>query len=323
MKNIYVIIAVTLIFFMLLLPLLSLKAKDSEKSILTGGKLSDSIQTNIDNTAKIKVLKSESNTVEEIAFSDYILGVVAAEMPASYSDEALKAQAVAAYTYALYQKNTNADKEYDITDSSATNQRYITLSEAREKWGKNADLYEKKIKNALASVEGEYISYGGKPILALYHAISAGKTESCKSVFGQDLPYLIVRDSIGDLLNSDYTSKVSLSEQEFTAKIKEKVETSGDASGWISEVKHRPNGYVEDVTICGKTLTGAEIRNIFSLRSANFDVSCSNGEFTFTVRGYGHGVGLSQSGAQYMAQQGGTYKEILLWYYPNCEIVKN
>lgn len=323
MKNIYVIIAVALIFFMLLLPLLSLKSGGAQDAVNKGsnGTVIGDNTPIVGKADEFRVLNSETGAVETVLRGDYIFGVVAAEMPALYNDEALKAQAVAAYTYALFRKSENTDKNYDITDSPSTDQRYITVAAAREKWGENADLYESKIKNAVACVEGEYISYGGAPILALYHAISGGRTESCLSVFGQDLLYLTERDSIGDLLNSDYQSTVTVSPQELSDKLRGTAELTGDAGGWISEVKHRDNGYVESVTICGKSLSGTEMRNIFSLRSANFNVAF-NGDFCFTVRGYGHGVGLSQSGAQYMAEQGGTYKEILLWYYNGCEIVK-
>lgn len=320
MKNIYVIISLILIFFMLLLPLLSLKSVESgektENAINTFGGLENEI-------AQISVLISDTNKIEKMDINDYIYGVVAAEMPALYEKEALKAQAVAAYTYTLNKVLQNAEKPYDITDSPLSDQSYISKEAAQEKWGDKSAEYEEKIKGAIREVEGEYIAYNEKPILALYHAISGGKTESCKSVFGQDLPYLTVCDSIGDLTAKGYLQTVEITPAEFKEKLSDKVGFSENESDWIGEIKHRDNGYTESIKICGKSLTGTELRAALSLRSANFDAEYKNGKFVFTTRGYGHGVGMSQAGAQHLAKQGGTYKEILLWYYKGCEIAKN
>ncbi len=320
MKNIYVIISLILIFFMLLLPLLSLKGEEStgkeENAVITFGGLEDE-------SAKVSVMMSDTQKIEKMDINDYIFGVVAAEMPALYEKEALKAQAVAAYTYTLNRAQQNSDKPYDITDSPATDQCYISKEKAQEKWGENAAEYEEKIKGAISEVEGEYIAYNKKPILALYHAISGGKTESCKAVFGQDLPYLTVCDSIGDLTAKGYLQTVEFTAAELKEKLANKVSLSSNEGEWIGEIKHRDNGYTESIKICGKSLTGTELRAALSLRSANFDAEYKNGKFVFTTRGYGHGVGMSQAGAQHLAKQGGTYKEILLWYYKDCEIVKN
>lgn len=315
MKNIYVIIAALLILFMLFLPLISLGGKQTENLPETEPQLGSEEET-------ITVLNSETGENMVLKMSDYIFGVVAAEMPAEYSEEALKTQAVAAYTYALYKCKENADKPYDITDSYLSDQHYITLQQAQEKWGEEAQKHTEKIKNAVKSVEGEYISFSGEPILALYHAISGGKTENAIDVFSISLPYLVSTDSIGDLLEDEYLSTLSLSSQQFSELLKDKLTLSSNPKEWVTDIKHRDNGYVGSVTICGKEFSGTEIRSIFSLRSANFDLNFDGTNFNFTVRGYGHGVGLSQTGAEYMAKQGGTYREILGWYYKNCEIVK-
>lgn len=319
MKNIYVIIAALLILFMLFLPLISIGGKQIEDLPET---------QNITDTEKDKkeqniiVLNSETGQNMNMKMSDYIFGVVAAEMPAEYCEEALKAQAVAAYTYALYKIKENADKPYDITDSFATDQHYIDEQETQKKWGEKAAKNSEKIKNAVKSVEGEYISYSGEPILALYHAISGGKTENILDVFSVELPYLVSCDSIGDLLDAEYQSSVVLTPEQFSTILKDKVTLSGEAKDWVGQIQHRDNGYVKSVNVCGKEFKGTEIRSIFSLRSANFDLSYDGVSFNFNVRGYGHGVGMSQTGAEYMAKQGGTYKEILMWYYKNCEISK-
>ncbi len=319
MKNIYVIIAALLILCMLFLPLIAIGGKQTEDL----PNIPPSTDTDTEKKEEtITVLNSETGQNMKMNISDYIFGVVSAEMPAEYCEEALKAQAVAAYTYALYKIKENADKPYDITDSFATDQHYISEQEAQQKWGEQAVTYTEKIKNAIKSVEGEYISYSGEPILALYHAISGGKTENILDVFSVELPYLVSCDSIGDLLDKEYQSTVSLTQEQFGTLLKDKVTLSGDAKNWVGQVQHRDNGYVKSVAICGKEFKGTEIRSIFSLRSANFDLSFDGVSFNFNVRGYGHGVGMSQTGAEYMAKQGGTYKEILMWYYKNCEITK-
>ena len=319
MKNIYVIISLILIFFMLLLPLLSLKKAEGpsgeQGSVTVSGELEQK-------NAQISVYISESGKIEKMDVGEYIFGVVAAEMPALYNEEALKAQAVAAYTYALYRAETNKDKEYDITDSPSSDQCFITAEKAREKWGEKAAEYEEKIMGAVSAVAGEYLSYNGKPALALYHAISGGKTENSSSVFGQELPYLVSKESIGDLTANGYSSSAEFTITEFKERLKESVSFSKSEGEWIEAVNKSENGYVKSVSICGKSLSGVEIRELFALRSANFDLEYKNEKFVFSVRGYGHGVGMSQAGANFMAAQGNTYKEILLWYYSGCEISK-
>lgn len=318
MKNILIYLAVALILLMLFLPLISINGSGNA---LGGAESEKTEEKAVQKSEKFSVLISETGKIEEIPAADYIFGVVAAEMNASYHPEALKAQAVAAYTYALRRKGENAEKQYDITDSPNTDQHYITEAAAREKWGDKAEEYSEKIKNAVSAVEGEFVAFSGEPILALYHSCSGGKTEDIKNVFGTELPYLVPVDSLGDLLSDEFSSECLFSNEEFKKLVGENADLSGEISTWVGETRHRENGYVESVLIGGKALSGVEIRKIFSLRSANFDIKYDNG-FVFSVRGYGHGVGLSQTGAEYMAQQGGGYKEILLWYYKGTEILK-
>ncbi len=315
MKNIYVILAVLLILFMLFLPLIALGGKETQET-------PNKELTSDTNEEKITVLNSETGENMEMNISDYVFGVVAAEMPAEYSEEALKAQAVASYTYALYKCKENADKPYDLTDSHTSDQHYETYEKVCEKWGENAQKYTEKIKNAIKSVEGEYLSFSGEPILALYHAISGGKTENCVDVFSVDHPYLVSTDSIGDLLDEGYMSTLSVTPEQFKKAFEDKIILSSDMRIWVTDIKHRENGYIQSINISGKEFSGTELRSIFSLRSANFDLFYDGQNFNFTVRGYGHGVGMSQAGAEYMAKQGGTYREILSWYYKNCELVK-
>lgn len=269
-----------------------------------------------------KIFDKESNTVTEMTAEEYIFGVTAAEMPALYNEEALKAQAVAAYTFALYRREENADKDYDITTDHTADQSFITEEKARERWGDKADEYVEKLKKVINEVKGLAITYDGKPILAVYHAISSGRTENCRDKWGNDPPYLKAVDSSFDLLCPNYISKLTVSKEEFCEKLSGKVEFSGNPNEYISIKERTESGTVRTVAVCGKEISGSEIRSLFSLRSSNFEVSYNDGAFTFTVYGYGHGVGLSQFGADYMAKQGSDFKEILTHYYSGCKVDK-
>lgn len=311
MKNMYGYLSVFLIFVMLLCPLIP---GTSEKNAGTGALpvLSATAQE-----SKIK-LKTESGEIVSLSMRDYLFGVVAAEMPALYHEEALKAQAVAAYTFTLYKAGQNSKEEYDITDNSSIDQAYITDEQAKEKWGDSYEEYRTKILSAIDSVAGKTVTYDGKIALTVYTAISGGKTESAKNVWGEDHPYLTSVESVGDLLSPDYLSSVTLSPEE----IKEKMPSVKDIEQgkWFSSPVYSDSGTVLTMKFGDTVISGKDIRASLGLKSANFDVTAENGNFVFTVRGYGHLVGLSQYGANYMAMQGSTYEEILLWYYKGASV---
>lgn len=268
-----------------------------------------------------KVFKDDK--ILELSANDYVFGVVAAEMPALYEPEALKAQAVAAYTFACYRKANNTNTEYDITADPDTAQCYITREEAAARWGEKADEYSKKIDDCINAVQGELLIYEQKPIFAAYHAISSGTTNSCADVWGSDLPYLKSVNSAGDPLAEKYLSEAVFSADELTEKLKEITKASGEPQNYFSDIKITNNGYVNQITYCGKNITGSQIAQLLGLRSGNFEINFTDNQFTFTVKGYGHGVGMSQNGANYMAQQGSIYQEILLHYYSGATLQKN
>lgn len=260
----------------------------------------------------------DTGEVSVLSARDYILGVVSAEMPASYHIEALKAQTVAAYTFALYRKNENKSLGYDITGDSSLDQAYIDEAGRKKKWGDKSDQYTEKMLSAVDAVLGQTVTYDGGLALTLYTAISGGKTETAKNIWGKDYPYLVAVESVGDLLSPNYLSSATFSE----AQIKEKLPQIAaiEPSKWFSSPVYSDSGTVMTISFGETTLKGSEIRSALGLRSANFDVTAADGNFTFNVRGYGHLTGMSQYGANYMAQQGSTYKEILLWYYPGCAV---
>ena len=318
MKNIYIGTIIILAIVMLTFPLMASSEQTPQKT--------DSVTANttpLDNTANnetIKVYMSETKEVKVLNMEDYVFGVVAAEMPALYSDEALKAQAVAAYTYAIYKSNQNALENYDITDNFQTDQAFVTVEKAREKWGEDANTYEEKIRNAIRSVWGKKITYNGAPILSVYHAISSGKTENALDIWGGSYDYLVSVDSVGDMLSPNYLTTAQFSIEDLTTKLSSVAEFSGEAKDYFGEIVRTESGTVKTVNICGKQVEGSVIRAALDLRSANFDVAFSSDKFIFTVKGYGHGIGMSQYGAHYMAMQGKSYEEILKHYYKGCEI---
>ncbi len=320
MKGIYISAIVILFLCSTLFPLLSLDKANivAAETPVTEDKplLQPSEQESF------RVLREDTGEVEEIGVIDYICGVVAAEMPAEYEPEALKAQAVAAYTFACHRKAARQDKDYDVTDT-VSDQAYISPDEQREKWGDGYDEYSQKIRAAVESVKGQLLTFEGKTILAAYHSISGGKTEAAVNVWGEGYPYLQSVESVGDVLSPNYLNTFVFTEDEIKAKLADKgVNFSGGADGWFKDKKTSDSGTVLSIKVCGTELKGKDIRKALGLKSANFDVAFADGKFTFTVRGYGHGMGMSQYGAQFMALQGSSYTEILNWYYPKATLQK-
>lgn len=270
-----------------------------------------------------KILDTNANTVSELSAKDYIFGVVSAEMPALYEADALKAQAVAAYTFACYRKEEalKQNRDYDLTNNPETDQCYITRDAAREKWGEKADEYEQKINSAVSAVEGLMITYEGSVILSAYHAISSGVTEKCENVWGNALPYLIPVESLGDKLAETYLSSATFTADELSAKLSSIAEAP-ITQNVFSNPKVSESGTVLSIEINGKAVTGFAVMKALGLRSACFEASFVDGIYTFTVNGYGHGVGMSQNGANFMAKQGSSFEEILTHYYTGCKIIK-
>ena len=312
--------AVIIICTLLLLPLTSLKST-SNKAIATVSPIKDTMDT-AKKQETFMLCNTSTNDVKEISTQEYIFGVVAAEMPALYEEEALKAQAVAAYTFACYRKNKNIDKDYDITDDHLSDQSFITLEEATARWGDNAQVYTEKINKAISEVQDYMITYNDEPILAVYHAISFGNTEDSKNVWGGDYPYLKSVESYGDKLSEGYISTLTVPEEKFKETLSSKVEFIGSPQDFLGKINRTDAGGVKDIKICGNEVSGSQIRELFGLRSSNFEIEYKDGNFNFTVYGYGHAVGLSQNGADYMAKQGSDFKEILNHYYKNCKIEK-
>ena len=329
MKNMYLIIVLTLAMSFLLMPLLAVEQAEKEGADSTVGTSSIKEKENTESEDfeplnEIKLYLKDEDKIEGIDSEEYILGVVAAEMQADYDIEAIKAQALASYTFAYFRHMQNSEQgnEYDITNDTANDQGYLDSVGRQAKWGDKYAEYEKKVKSAINSVKNRLIVYNGEPILAAYHAISCGNTERATNVWNTDYPYLQSENSIGDLLSPDFLSEVKLTTENFTAKLRELgCEVTGEPSKYISKITKSDAGYVTNIALGGKKFTGDKIRETFSLRSASFDLIFKEDTFIFTVSGYGHGVGMSQFGANYMAEQGSTYEDIISAYYRGVKIV--
>ena len=263
---------------------------------------------------------------------EYICSVVAAEMPPSYHEEALKAQAVASYSFTLYHINNlgqsqeldSAHKGAAVCTNPAHCKAYLSKTQAREKWGE--EYFEKlwaRVENAVSSVYKKAACFDGEPINAAFFAISAGKTEDAQDVWGNEVPYLKSVDSSFDKSYPQYMSTVKISVEEFKIKLKESIDISftDNHKEWISDIVRSSAGGVKSLKICSAELKGSELRSILGLRSSNFEIVTNDDSFTFNVFGYGHDVGMSQTGAQYLALEGKNYEEILKWYYTGIEII--
>ncbi len=275
----------------------------------------------------ISVMSPATGKISKVGIREYIIGCVAAEMPAVYHTEALKAQAVASYTYAKKTLEQNKKSKNsllggaDITDSPDMHQGYIDCDERKEKWGKKYEEYENKIASAVDEVSGLYLEYNGETALAVYNSISAGATQSAENLWGSEIHYLISVESQGDRLSPDYIEKSVFDAGEFKSLAKDcGVKLSGDADEWVEEIKINSDGYVSAVVMGSKEIAASKFREAFSLRSPCFDIEYDDGEFIITCKGHGHGAGMSQYGADYMARQGFVWHEILAHYYTGVEI---
>lgn len=273
-----------------------------------------------------RVFQTSTGQVADVGAVDYICGVVAAEVPVTYHEEALKAQAVAAFTYACHARENNLKNPQknsaiggaDLSDDSNTFEAYLSEAAARVKWGGNFDSRWNRIRSAVEQVAGQVIVWQGKPIDAVFFSASAGRTEDAADVWGESVPYLKSVDSSFDKNAPDYQSRRQLSKDDFAGRVKAKYPAAvfgSDPSKWVASVTRSQAGGIKQAKLCGTEVSGETMRVLFGLRSTNFTVSYQNGTFTFDVKGNGHGVGMSQYGAEYLAAHGKTWKQILTYYY--------
>lgn len=279
--------------------------------------------SDLDDALTLQVL--DNGTVVEMTLGTYLIGVVSAEMPASFELEALKAQACAARTYTLYQMQGHSSHDQaDVCTDSTCCQAYIDDATAAANWGTMAEAYASRIRTAVQSTNGETVNYNDSPILAVFHASSASQTRQAGDVWVSDLPYLqsVSSPETPDSV-PDYQTQVSFT----VSALQQQLQTafphgdfSTDPQTWLQSPVLDASGSVDTLLVGGVDVQGTALRGALGLRSACFTWELQNDTMLFTVIGYGHGVGLSQYGANIMAQQGADYLEILNHYYTDVTI---
>ena len=335
MKKIYIILFM-LIFCTFAIPIIFTKNTVS-------GKAKNDTNDNLENATEeiqmidydykqydtIKLLHADTGEIEELPLDTYLLGVVSAEMPANFEQEALNAQALVARTYTIYSivHNKNKHGDADICDDSGCCQAWISKEDRMARWDEaERENNWRKIEIAVNTTAGKIITYNGEVIDAFFHSNSGGTTEAPVNVWGgTNYPYLQSVETAGEDAYSQYSSEVVLTKEELKNKILAKhADFSIDysQSDCIQILEYTESGRVKTIKIGNLNLSGVEVRTLLGLRSANFEVSIDGDNIKFAVKGYGHGVGMSQTGADSMAKQGSNYEEIVKHFYTGVEITE-
>lgn len=267
-----------------------------------------------------RILDTSTGEILTVEARDFLPGAVVTEMTLYAHEEALKAQAVACYTYYAWERAKHTNDAYDFTCNTKEWQAYVTPQEMQDRWGENYGAYMEILDRVTEAAAGYCLTQEGEPICATYFAISSGKTENSADVWGGELSYLSAVASPGDVYARGYQTSAAFSAQELADATGATLPAEGEEASWVQVLSRTASGAVTAVAIGDKTFTGGELRTALGLRSANFSVSYSAGQWTFLVKGWGHGVGMSQAGADYMARRGFSFDEILAWYYPGAEL---
>ena len=330
MKKIIIYFLVFLLIFFILPAILTKKnveAKVIEDSKENNTNIKSEKKYNYKKYGKIKLLHSKTGEVEEVELDSYLVNVVSAEMPVDFEIEALKAQAVVARTYTIYKMQNKKHENADICDDSNCCQAWISKEDRLSRW--EADKSESnwnKIEQAVEETKGKVITYNNKVINAFFHSNSGGKTEIPVNVWGgTGYPYLQVVETSGEEGYSQYQSEAIYTRDELIEKLKTKYEDitidfNNDEDCKILE--YTDSGRVRTVKFGNHELSGTETRSLFNLRSTNFEIIKEDENIKFSVKGYGHGVGMSQTGADSLAKQGKNYEEIIKHFYIGVEIIE-
>ncbi len=283
------------------------------------------------NETEIIVFDEADGQTLALSERDYLIGAVLCEMPATYEKEALKAQAVAARSYALYVKALREENPLPelngayFTVNTDVHTGYITDTVAKSMFGERYSEYTNKVASAVDEVINYAVLYDGEPIAACYHAISPGRTEASENVFASAVDYLVPVDSSFDQSSSGYLSEKSFTPGELQSLLEANVEgfsLTGKPETWFKGVVVSESGSVLEASLGNRTFTGTELRTLLGLRSAAWEVSLEDYLFTFKVKGYGHGVGMSQNGANELARLGMSFDEILRYYYIGADVAE-
>jgi len=285
------------------------------------------VQYDYSKYSKINLYHAKTSQNEEIPIDQYLYGVVSAEMPASYEMEALKAQAIVARTYTIYQVMHSVGKHpgSDICDDSTCCQAWISKEDRLARWDEDVrNSNWDKIVEAVDSTQGKIITYQGEPIDAFFHSNSGGVTETAKNVWGgTSFPYLQSVETAGEDSYSQYHSEVELSREELVGKLKEKhaeVQINFEEGNCIEIKEYTESKRVKTIRFGNIEIAGTEARSLLGLKSTNFSFEMNGDKIKFVVKGYGHGVGMSQTGADSMAKSGSSCEEIVKHFYSGVDI---
>ena len=301
-KIIFITLAIILIPFLIVT--LFVKEEETEFSLVTN--------------QNVRIKRDKLNRIDTMPMEEYIVGVVAGEMPVSFNIEALKAQAIAARNYAIKKVIANKDKEYDLIDTT-DNQVYLDIETLKNNWKSKYVENINKVRKAVYDTKEEYLLYDNKIIDLFYFSTSNGKTENVKNVFNVDVPYLTSVDSPWDEKeNSGFYKEKDLSLEEFYKLLGLEYNENLE----VKDIKKNESNRISEITINGKVFTGREIYELLKIRSTDFEIEKENETITIKTKGFGHGVGMSQYGANGMAKEGYNYKDILKYYYNDTKIKK-
>ena len=333
-----IILTATLLLIMFILPVISIKGEsivDRRAKEVFMEQVSDRLELDPDAPVSTAPASKDSFVMVDVLIDDrvvtlpmdeYLYGVVAAEVPAAFPIEALKAQAVAARTYTAYKMNQTPPERHkgahvcaDYTHCKA----YVAPAAAIESWGAAGIENMDKIRRTVAETDGKIVTHNGQTIIAVFHSTSSGHTEQAADVWGSDIAYLKSVASPGEEKSPRYFGRVELDKAEFKAaflKLYPEANLAVDAKDWFANSKRSQAGGIITVEVGGVTVKGTQIRELCKLRSTNFTYKAEGETLVFETLGYGHGVGMSQYGARELALEGKGYADILKWYYVGCEI---
>ena len=277
----------------------------------------DEIKFNFSENSVVRVYREELGVIDRVPLEEYVTGVLAGEIPISFELEAMKAQAVATRSYVMVQMEKNINKDYDVVDT-VMNQVYLDKSYLMTVWKGSYTDNINKIKMAVLSTRGEYISYDNKVAEALFFSTSSGTTENSEDVFNSKVEYLRSVDSHWDAISPVYSVAVTYTLEEFY----DLLELEYDKELNITNIDSTETGRINSITINNKTFSGSMVKSKLNLRSTHFEIITEDTKVIIKTKGYGHGVGMSQYGANGMALEGYSYEDILKHYYTNIEIKK-
>lgn len=300
------IIALTFIFIAVPSFLMLICIKEEEKFSIKEEKIENNIT---ENDVTIKVMQTNKNKIITLNIEDYVKGVIAGEMPISFEIEALKAQAVAARTYAL--RRINKNNKYDVVDT-VMNQVYKDDETLKKAWGNNYDTYIDKINIAVNDTKGEYVDYNGTYADTLFFSTSVGNTENSEEIFGTKISYLqSVSSTWDEEVSPVYEEKNTFTRDEFCNKLS----LTNCQKIYVEILDETSTGRIKQISINNKIYTGSQVAYLLGVRSNYFTIYIENNNVVVKTKGFGHGVGMSQYGAEGMAENGYTYKDIIEHYY--------